>query len=164
MRPPRVSTAYGVELNPFSPDYLFQSPTTPASTAYGILTAGFILLFLVSAVAYFRRSRLARENPVLRRLIRRVATVGMWSAGIGIFLALMRYAQVLYLSMPIFMDLLFLWMIGEVAYFVYDLSERYPLAVWRLQESHVERRYRPTARSRAEPQRPRPKIRGKGRR
>lgn len=155
-------------MNHFSSDYLFN---TPSQTYYpfDILTAGFAVLFVVSAVAYWQRAKLAARfspnNPVLRRLIRRASKAGMWTAGIGLFLAVMRYTQIPYLSMPIWMYLLLLSMIGIVGYFVYDLSERYPLAVWKLQESHVERRYRPAARPRPEPQKVRPnKVRGKQRR
>jgi hypothetical protein len=144
-------------------NYLFQTPPT-AGAAFTALTVGFGLLFVLCAVAYWRRGKLAPENPVLRRLIRRVATAGMWSAGIGLFLALMRYAQIPYVSMPFLMYLLLLSMIGVVAYFVYDLSERYPLAMWKLQESHIERQYRPAPKPRREPQRQRPAVRGKRRR
>jgi hypothetical protein len=66
--------------------------------------------------------------------------------------------------MPILMYLLLLSMIAVVAYFVYDLSERYPLAMWKLLESHVERQYRPAPKPRREPQRQRPAVRGKRRR
>jgi len=144
-------------------NYLFQTPPTEGA-AFTALTVGFGLLFVLCALAYWRRGKLARENPVLRRLIRRVATAGMWCAGIGLFLALMRYAQIPYASMPFFMYLLLLSMIAAVAFFVYDLSERYPLAMWKLQESHVERQYRPAPKPRREPQRQRPAVRGKRRR
>jgi hypothetical protein len=147
-------------------DYLFNTPSGTPTVYFGVMTAFFGALFLLSAFLYWRRAKLAGENPVLRRFVRRVAKAGMWTSGIGLFLALMRYLEIPYLSMPIWLDLLVLSMIAIVGYFVYDLSERYPIAVWRLQEAHVERRYRPAPRSRSEPQRvrPRPKVRGKGRR
>jgi hypothetical protein len=60
-------------------------------------------------------------------------------------------------------------MVITAAYFVYDRSERYPLAVWRLQEADAQRRYRPAAGKAREPQRAaarqRPeRLRGKRRR
>jgi hypothetical protein len=146
-----------------SSDYLFQTPPTPGPF-FTVFTAGLVVLFLISAFAYGRRGRLARNNPVLRRFIRRTAQAGMWTSAIAFVLALTRYAQIPYLSMPILLYLALLLMVGIVAYFVYDLSERYPMAVWKLQESEVERRYRPAARPRPEPQKPRPKDRGKRRR
>jgi hypothetical protein len=88
----------------------------------------------------------------------------MWLAGIGLFLALMRYLEIDYLAFPVWMDLLVLTMIGVVGYFVYEISEWYPLAVWQLQESQLERRYRPPPRRRMEPQPVRPRVRGKRRR
>jgi hypothetical protein len=150
--------------NIFSGDYLFQTPITGPSIFFAILTGAFALLFLVSLVVYWRRARFAPQNPVLRRLLRRVATAGMWVAGFGLFLALMRYAGIDYFAMRIWMYLLFLVIIGLAAYYVYDFSERYPLAVWRLQETEAQRRYRPPPRRRTEPQPVRPKVRGKQRR
>ena len=150
-------------MNPFSGNYMFNTPSD-SSTVFAILIAGFGLLFLVSAFAYWRRAKLARNNPPLKTRIRRMAAAGMWCAGIGLFLALMRYLQIDYVSMPILTYLLLLTIVAVVAYFVYDFSERYPLAVWRLEEASLERRYRPAARPRVEPQRPRPKVRGKRRR
>lgn len=151
--------------NYFSPDYLFSDTTTTPSVYFGILTAAFAVIFVLSVLAYWRRAKLAPENPALRRFIRRLSKAGMWTTGIGLFLALMRYSQFPYLSKPILMDLLVLSMIVTVGYFVYDLSERYPVAVWQLEESRLERRYRPTARRRPEPQPVRPnRIRGKRRR
>ncbi|HEX6506237.1 MAG TPA: hypothetical protein VF221_01275 [Chloroflexota bacterium] len=145
-------------------NYLFNLPTGTPSPWFGVLTAGFAVLFLASALAYWRRAKLAPENPVQRRFIRRAAQAGMWSAGIGLFLALMRYLQVDYLDIPFWLLLLFIGMILAVAFFIYDLSERYPVAVWHLQESTLQRRYRPAAKLRPEPQRIRPKVRGKRRR
>src|SRR5205807_1913615 len=128
------------------------------------MTVFFGVLFVASALAYWRRAKLASDNPVARRMIPRAAKAGMWTAAIGLFLALMRYMQIDYVAMPIWLLLLFLSMIFIVGYFVYELSERYPLAVWRLQESNLERRYRPAPRPPREPQRVRPKVRGKRRR
>ncbi|HLJ66414.1 MAG TPA: hypothetical protein VKX16_03535 [Chloroflexota bacterium] len=144
-------------------DYLFNTPTDE-SGYFLALTIAFALLFIGSAIAYVRRAKLARDNPIRRRLIRRAAKAGMWTSAIGLFLALMRYTQFPYLSMPIWMLLLIITMIIIVGYFVYELSERYPVAVWQLQESHLERRFRPAPKPRAEPQRPRPPVRGKRRR
>ncbi len=146
-----------------SGDYLVGTPTDNPSPFFLALTIGFGVLFVVSAVVYWRRAKLVRENSVKRRFVRRLAEAGLWTGGIGLFLAAMRYLQVDYLGWPLWMYLLLCSMIGIVAYFVYDASERYPLAVWRLQESHLERRYRPMAKPRSEPQRPRPKTRGKRR-
>jgi uncharacterized protein YacL len=156
-------------VNHFSPDYLFNTPTAAPYYYFDALTAALAALFIASAIAYWQRAKIAArfspDNPVLRRLIRRMAKAGMWTSAIGLFLAAMRYAAIPYLSMPILMDLLLLAIILTIGYFVYDISEHYPLAVWRLQESLVERRYRPTARPRPEPQRVRPtRVRGKQRR
>lgn len=147
----------------FSGDYLFNTPPSPGPF-FTALTVCFGVLFVASALAYWRRAKLAPNNPIMRRLIRRISKAGMWIAGIGLFLALMRYQQIDYLSWPLWMYLLILSMIATLAYFVYDFSERYPVAVWKLQQSEVERRYRPAARPRPEPQRARPKVRGKRRR
>lgn len=145
-------------------DYLFNTPLDNPSRYFLALTIGFGVLFLVSVFVYFRRAKLAPQNPVFRRVLRRASRAGMWTSGFGLFLALMRYASIDYLAMPLWMLVLVLVMIAIVGYFVYDLSERYPLAVHRLQESHAERQFRPTNRQRSEPQRPRPKVRGKRRR
>jgi Na+/glutamate symporter len=141
--------------------YLFDTTPPAPPGLFVALPVAFAVLLLLSVLAYWRRARLAPENPVLRRLIRRVAKAGMWIAGIGIALVAVRYAQIDYLEAPVLIVLLFLATIAVVAYFVYDLSERYPLAVWKLQESHVERRYRPPPKPRREPQRARPPVRGK---
>jgi hypothetical protein len=153
-----------VHLDLLSGNYLFQTPTDSPSVYFHAMTIGFGVLFLVSAIAYWRRGKLAPDNPVARRVVRRATKAGMWIAGIGLFFALMRYAQVDYVGMPLWLLLLFISTIVTVGYFVYELSERYPMAVWRLQESSLERRYRPAARPPREPQRQRPKVRGKRRR
>jgi hypothetical protein len=145
-------------------DYLFQTPSGEPSPYFTALTVGFALLFLVCVFLYFRRNRLAGNKPPLTRFYRRVAKTGMWIAGIGLFLALMRYVQFPFLGMPVLMYVLLLSMIGIAGYFVYDWSERYPLALQRVEEGHVQRRYRSTPRQRvARPIRPRT-TRGKRRR
>jgi len=153
-----------VHLDLLSGDYLFQTPTTSPSVYFNVMTIGFGVLFAISALAYWRRAKLAPDNPAARRLIRRVSKAGMWTAGFGLFLALMRYVQMPYLGMPLWLLLLFCTMIIIIGYFIYELSERYPMHVWQLQESSLERRYRPAARPAREPQRPKPKVRGKRRR
>lgn len=148
-----------------SGSYLFSTPLTSPSPYFTALTVGFGVLFVVSALVYWRRARLASHNPVRRRYLRRVATTGMWTAGVGLFLSGLRYIQAPYVSAPILMLLLILFMIFLVGYYVYDLSERYPVATYRLQEAAVQRRYRPVAEPVREPKRPRPThIRGKRRR
>jgi hypothetical protein len=148
-----------------SGDYLFSTPSGAPSGYFAALTTALALIFLLSVFAYWRRAKLARDNPVLRRLIRRASKVGMWTTTIGLALALMRYVQFPYLSAPILLDLDILAMVLAVGYFVYDLSERYPVAVWSLQQSHLQRRFRPAPKLRAEPQRVRPaRERGKRRR
>lgn len=151
-------------MNILSGDYLFNTPTDTPSATFGVLTAGFAVLFMGAAIAYWRRAKLARGNPIQRRFIRRVAKVAMWFGAIGLFLAFMRYIQFPYLSEPFWLLLLFVGAIFAVAYFVYDRSERYPAAVWQLQQNTMARRYRPVPKARPEPQRVRPKERGKRRR
>lgn len=154
-----------MDLHLLSGDYLFSSPSGAPSIYFGVLTAGFAVLFLASAFAYFRRAKLAPNNPVRRRFIRRAAISGMWIAGTGLFLALTRYIGLDYLDAPILMLLLLLTMIAVVGYYVYDYSERYPLAVWKLQTSQAQREYRAAPRRRvaAKPVRP-ANLRGKRRR
>ncbi len=147
-------------------DYLFQNPTDAPNSLYAIVPVFFGFLLIASIVAYWRRSSLASDNPILRRLIRRAAKAGMWFGGLGLVLAALRYVQFDYLDQPILLLLLVLSMIVAIGYFVYDKSERYPVAVWKLQEAQIERRYHPTPERRAkqQPVRPNPKLRGKRRR
>lgn len=152
-------------MHPTTADYWFTTPTGSPGSYYLALTVGLGVLFVVSALVYWRRAKLAPNNAIMRRLLRRVSKAGLWLAGIGLFLAAMRWAQVDFLSVPFLMLLLILSMIATVGYFVYDLSERYPMAVYRLQEAQYLRRYRPEPRRQAEPVRARPaKLRGKRRR
>jgi hypothetical protein len=135
---------------------------------FGILTGALAALLLLAIFAYWRRAKLAPDNPILRRYIRRVSKAMMWVAAIGLFFCAMRYLGVEYLDVPIWLWLDALLLVIIVGYFVYDRSERYPLAVWQLQQSHAERKYRPAPRQRPEPQRPRQarpaNVRGKRRR
>jgi len=144
-------------------DYLFNTPITAPSGYFLALTIGFGVLLLASVIVYWCRSKLAPDNPAMRRLLRRVAKAGIWTSVIGLILAAARYGGVDYVGMPIWILVLILIMIAIVGYFVYEVSERYPMAVLRLQQSHIERRYRPPTRQRAEPKAPRPKVRGKRR-
>jgi hypothetical protein len=147
-------------------DYLFTNPADAPNSLYVVVPVGFGLLLILSIVAYLRRSSLAPDNPVLRRLIRRAAKAGMWFGSLGLALAVLRYVQFDYLDQPILLLLLVCSLIISIGYFVYDWSERYPLAMWKMQEAQVERRYRPAPERRARPQavRPNPKERGKRRR
>jgi hypothetical protein len=145
-------------------DYLTSSPDTTPSFGFALLTAFFVVVLLTSIVAYWRRAKLARENPAMRRRIRQLSQAGMWTGGTGVFLAIMRYLQIPYIDAPLLLYILILIMIAVVAYFVYDFSERYPVAVYQLEESRLERRYRRAARPVTEPRRPKPKVRGKGKR
>ncbi len=129
------------------------SPVDNPPSAYIIVPIVFAIIFLASAFAYWRRGKLAPRNPVARRFIRRLTRAGMWTSVIGLVLVAARYVQFDYLDMPLWMYLLVLAMIIVAAYFVYDRSERYPLAVWRLQEADAQRRYRPAASKPREPQR-----------
>lgn len=151
-------------MNLLSGDYLFNTPTETPSVYFGVLTAALAVLFVAGALAYWRRNKLARNNPIQRRLIRRAAKAAMWIGGIGLVLAAMRYVEFPYLGDPFWMLLLCIGAILVAAYFVYELSERYPVAVWQLQQNTLARRYRPVAKPRPEPQRVKPKIRGKRRR
>lgn len=151
-------------LNILSGDYLFNTPTDAPSAYFGVLTAAFGVLVVGAVLAYWRRGKIARNNPIQRRFIRRVSKTCMWIGGIGLFFALMRYIAFPYLADPFWLLLLFVGAILTAAYFVYDWSERYPAAVWQLQHSTVARRYRPMPKARPEPQRVRPKQRGKRRR
>ena len=142
-------------------NYLFSTPIQAPLRFFGVMTGLMVVLFLAAAFAYWRRSKLVPNNPVGRRFIRRAATAAMYWSGIALFFALMRYGGVDYLAPPIWMYLVILGMIATVAYFVYDWSEKFPLAVWQLQQSHQQRRFRPVVKGRPEPQRVRAKQRGK---
>jgi len=146
------------------PDWLFQTPMTMPGYRFGVLTAALGLLLVLGLGAYLRRGKLGGDNPAFRRLIRRISKVAMWIAVIGLFLALMRYLSVPYLGIPILMYLLLLTMVLFVGYFVYELSERYPLASWKLEESHAGRRYRPTQKQRPAARPVKSRARGKRRR
>lgn len=147
----------------FNGSYLFTTPTTNPSIWFDILTVFFAVLLVIGALAFWRRARLAPGNPVLRRFIRRVSQAAMWTAAIALFFVLMRDLQIPYLGMPIWLDLDILLMIGLAGYYVYDLSERYPAQVWEVRSNAEARRFRPQPRRRAEPQKPRPAVRGKRR-
>jgi len=144
-------------------NYLFSTPVQAPSAFFGVMTALMVVVFVAAAFAYWRRSKLAPNKPILRRYIRRVATAAMYWSAIALFFALMRYGGIDYLAPPIWMYLVILGMIITAAYFVYDWSENYPVAVWQLEQSNQQRRYRPVTKVRPEPQRVRPKQRGKRR-
>jgi hypothetical protein len=129
-------------------NYLFHTPVYAPSAYFAVLTAGFVVLILASIFVYWRRSKLA-PNPVMRRFLRRVSTAGMWVGGIGIFFALMRYGGIDYLAPPFWMYLLLLGTVATIAYYVYDYSENYPVAVHQLQQSQIARKYRPITRQRS---------------
>jgi hypothetical protein len=148
-----------------SGDYLFSSPVGEPSMYFTVLTVALGVLFVASAVIYWRRGKIASDNPILKRLLRRATKTFMWLAAIGLFLAAMRYVQFDYIDIPFLMLLDLVGIILAAGYFVYDLSERYPLALHRFRESHIERRYRPAPSRRAEPIRVRTSnLRGKRRR
>jgi uncharacterized membrane protein len=147
-----------------SGDYLFSDQTTTPSGYFTALTVFFGLLLVASIVVYWRRGRLAPKNPPLVRILRQASKSGMWIAVIGLFFALMRYTQVEYLSKPIYMLLVIFAMIFTAGYFVYEWSERYPVATYQLEQARLQRRFVPAGKPRSEPQRPRPKVRGKRRR
>ena len=152
-------------MNIFSSDNLFNAASGAPPVAFGIMTGAFAVIFLISALAYWRRAKLAPTNPILRRFIRRAAKAAMWTSAIALFFAAMRYLEVPYLDPPIWLYLSVLAMIVTVGYFVYDRSERYPLAMWQLRHNDIERKYRPMARPRPEPVRQRStNVRGKRRR
>lgn len=135
-------------------------------TAFGVMTGTFAAIFVIGAFAYWRRAKLAPTNPILRRFIRRAAKAAMWGSGIALFFCAMRYLQIDYVDMPFWLYLTVLGMVLTAGYFVYDRSERYPQAVWQLQQNHAERKYRPVARQRPERVRPQrsTNVRGKRRR
>jgi hypothetical protein len=151
-------------LNILNGNYLFNTPTDAPSAYFGVLTAGFAVLLIGGAIIYWRRAKLARNNPIQRRFIRRTSKAAMWIGVVGLFFAFMRYIEFPYLGEPIWLLLVLISAILVVAYFVYDRSERYPVAVWQLQQNTMARRYRPIVKPRPEPQRVRPKERGKRRR
>lgn len=149
-------------VNLFTPDFMFTTPSGTPSVLFDILTAFFVVMFIAGGLAYWRRAKLAGGNPVKRRFIRRVSSAAMWIAAIGVLLALFIYLQLPYLGMPIWLYILVLYAIGLIGYYVYDLSERYPVAVHQLQTGQEARRFRRPPQPRREPQRPRPPVRGKG--
>lgn len=150
----------------FSGDNLFNTTPGPANGYFTALAIFFGLVFLACAILYWRRGKIARENPVLRRFFRRASKTGMWLAAVGLFLVGMRFVEFDFLDTPFLLLLVGIGFIVGAAYFVYDLSEHYPLAMWKLQEAQLERRYATVPGVRREPQRQRPpgKARGKRRR
>lgn len=151
-------------MNILNGNYLFNTPTDTPSAYFGVLTAAFAVLLIGGVIVYWRRAKLARNNPIRRRFIRRTAKAAMWIGVVGLFFASMRYIEFPYLGAPIWLLLVLISAILVVAYFVYDRSERYPVAMWQLQQNTMARRYRPIVKARPEPQRVRPKERGKRRR
>lgn len=135
----------------FSSRYLTYDPNGIPGVFFGIYTGLLAVGMLLSIYTYLKRRPLSQGVTPRRHLLRNTAQSFMWICGLGLFLALMRYLQVLYLDLRIFSYLLVLGAIAYCGYLTFYLSERYPISLYHFQQTEVDRRYRIMAKRRAQP-------------
>lgn len=150
-RPGRYNSALSAFGSLFSARYLTDSPSGLPGVFFDVYTGLLVLILLVSIYVYIRRRPLSRGVTPRRHLFRRVSQAGIWLSASGLFLALMRYLQVLYLDIRILSYLLILAAIGYCGYVAYYLSERYPVQLYQFEQVESDRRYRIASPKRRQP-------------
>jgi len=116
---------------------------TPIFLAFAVVG---LVVFVLAATIRWRRRLLFAGDGLKIRLAKRGSEIALWLSGISLFLILMRYARVPYLSTPILFYLTVLTALGFIAFGIYYFTQRYPLARAEYEAQRERARYLPTPR------------------
>ncbi len=149
---PTATPAPSMQLNPFDLNFLLSPAAAPnvlGPFAWACL-AFIIALFAASAYFYFyRRKSWKRSNPPLFRAVARWSQAGLWLAGLGLLLLLVRVVQLDFFNLRVWLYLWLLLAIGSAAYFFYWYRTAYPKEVDKYARTQRAKQYIPSSAAKA---------------
>jgi hypothetical protein len=113
----------------------------PPDPLYLVAVAVFGLWTIASVVIYVRRRQLFAGNGALIGMGTRFGPWAILIGGIGLFLLLMRYLGVPYISIRFLLYLTILTAVGYLVFLVYYFRQRYPARVAAVRAEELRRRY-----------------------
>jgi hypothetical protein len=137
--------------NPFSWDYLTTVPGP--NEVFGPFAIGFLAIFIagfvISIVVYNDWAKRWFKNPVLHRMAKRWAGMGLILFTLGLFFFLIRWLQInpFDLGMRIWLWLSLLGLIALIVYMIYDYKAHYAAAKAAYDDRVQQRLYQSSATS-----------------
>ena len=119
----------------------FTSFPGPPSLLDLVAVAFFLIWTIATVVVYVRRRPLFAGNGALIGIVTRFGPYAITIGAIGLFLLLMRYVAVPYISMRFLLYLTTLSAVGFIGFLGYYFRRRYPARLAAARAEEVRRRY-----------------------
>jgi hypothetical protein len=113
----------------------------PPGPLYLVAVVAFGLWTIASVFIYVRRRQLFVGNGALIGVVTRFGPWSIAIGGTGLFLLLMRYLGVPYISIRFLLYLTILTAIGFLGFLAYYFRQRYPARVAAVRTEEIRRRY-----------------------
>ena len=115
----------------------------PPGPLYLVAVVAFLFWTLASGYLYFTRRKVFVGNGALIGMVTRLGPYAIAIGLLGLFLLLMRYLGIPYLSIRFLLYLTIVAAVGYVGFIVYYLRVRYPRRVAEVRAFEMRRRYSP---------------------
>lgn len=113
----------------------------PPGPLYLVAAVVFVIWTIASIVIYIRRRVLFAGNGALIGVVTRFGPYAITIGVTGLFLLIMRYAGIPYISIRFLLYLTILSAIGFIGFLVYYSQKRYPARVAAVRAEEIRRRY-----------------------
>lgn len=123
------------------PGHLLNWLPGPPSAFYLLIVAAFLIWTFASSYIYVSRRRLFIGNGASIGMATEFGPYAIAIGGIGLFLLLMRYLGVPYLSIRAILYLNVLVAIGFLGFLAYYVRVRYPARLAKVRSEEMRRRY-----------------------
>jgi hypothetical protein len=118
----------------------------PPGILYIVALVAFGLWTIASIAVYLYRRRLFVGNGALIGIVTRFGPYAITIGGIGMFLLVVRFVGIPYISIRFLVYLTILAAIGYLVFLGYYLARRYPRRVAQVRAAEIRRRYTSTDR------------------
>lgn len=125
------------------PSRWFAAFPEPPGPLYLVLVAFFVVWTIVAMVLYLFRGRIFARQPALKGMATRFGWYAVSIGWIGLFFLAVRYAQIPYFDMRIFLFLTILLALFFVGFVIYYLRVRYPKRVAEIRAHERRQKYAP---------------------
>lgn len=121
----------------------FDSFPGPPSQIYLVAVVVFLIWTAASLYVYYFRRKIFAGNGALIGMATRFGPYAIAIGAIGLFLLVVRYAGIPYISIRFLLYVTMLAAIGYLGFLVYYLTRRYPARLAEVRAAEVRRRYAP---------------------
>lgn len=121
----------------------FDSFPGPPSQIYLVAAVVFVVWTAVSLGVYYFRRRIFAGNGALIGIATRFGPYAIAIGVIGLFLLVMRYLGIPYISIRFLLYVTILAAVGYLGFLVYYITRRYPARLAEVRAAEIRRRYAP---------------------